>query len=153
MQRITTIYDRITGFLSGRIFESFALLLTRLALAGVFWRSARTKVVEGTALEINEVQYFLFDDFGLPLPNDIAVPLTTYAEHFFPILLVLGLATRFGAAALLVMTMVIQIFVFPDAWWPTHALWAAMALILISRGAGIFSFDALVTKLRTPSKT
>ena len=148
MQRFTEIYDRITAFLSGRIIESLALLLTRLALAGVFWRSARTKVVEGTALEIDETQYYLFEEFGLPLSTDIAVPLTTYAEHFLPALVALGIGTRFGAAGLLVMTMVIQIFVFPEAWWPTHALWAAMALILISRGAGIFSFDALVTKLR-----
>lgn len=149
MQRVTQFYDRAAGILSGRLFESFALLLTRLALAGVFWRSARTKVVDGTALQIDETQYFLFEEFGLPgLPPEIAVPLTTYAEHFLPVLIAFGIATRFGAAGLLIMTMVIQIFVFPDAWWQTHALWAAMALILISRGAGIFSFDALVTKLR-----
>lgn len=153
MQRITTIYDRVTGFLSGRIIESCALLLTRLALAGVFWRSGRTKVVEGTALEIDETQYYLFEEFNLPgLTPDIAVPLTTYAEHFFPILIALGIATRFGAAALLVMTAVIQIFVFPEAWWAVHSLWAAMALVLISRGAGIFSLDAAVTKLRSPAK-
>ncbi|MGB7372720.1 DoxX family protein [Pontixanthobacter sp.] len=149
MQRITHLYDRTTGFLSGRMMESFALLLTRLALASVFWRSGRTKVLEGTALEIDETQYFLFEEFGLPgLSPEIAVPLTTYAEHAFPILLVLGIATRFGAAALLVMTMVIQIFVFPEAWWAVHSLWAAMALVLISRGAGMFSLDAAVTKLR-----
>lgn len=148
MSTIASMYDRITQILSGKIIESAALLLTRLALAGVFWRSARTKVVNGTALEIDETQYFLFEEFGLPLPTDIAVPLTTYAEHFLPILVALGIATRFGAAGLLVMTLVIQLFVFPEAWWPTHSLWAALALILISRGAGIFSLDAVVTKLR-----
>ncbi len=148
MTHIVQTYDRITALLSGRIVESAALLLTRLALAGIFWRSARTKVVEGSVLEIDETQYFLFEEFGLPLPTDIAVPLTTYAEHFLPALVALGLATRFGAAGLLVMTLVIQFFVFPEAWWATHSLWAAMALILISRGAGIFSLDALVTKMR-----
>lgn len=76
------------------------------------------------------------------------MPLTTYAEHFFPILLLLGLATRFSAGALLVMTMVIQIFVFPDAWWPVHSLWVAMAAILIVRGGGLFSLDALLARLR-----
>ena len=60
MTRIAQTYDRITALLSGRIVESAALLLTRLALAGIFWRSARTKVVEGTALQIDETQYFLF---------------------------------------------------------------------------------------------
>ena len=148
MTRIVQTYDRITALLSGRIVESAALLLTRLALAGIFWRSARTKVVEGTALQIDETQYFLFEEFGLPLPTDIAVPLTTYAEHFLPVLVALGLATRFGAAGLLVMTLVIQIFVFPEAWWGTHSLWAALALILVSRGGGLFSLDALVTRMR-----
>ena len=148
MTRIVQTYDRITALLSGRIVESAALLLTRLALAGVFWRSARTKVVEGTALQIDETQYFLFEEFGLPIPTDIAVPLTTYAEHFLPVLVALGLATRFGAAGLLVMTLVIQLFVFPEAWWGTHSLWAALALILVSRGGGLFSLDALVTRMR-----
>jgi putative oxidoreductase len=152
MQRITTIYDRITGFLSGHIIESVALLLTRFALAGVFWRSYLTKVEEGTWFQISDIQYFLFENefTGLPLPSDIAVPLTTYAEFLFPVLLVFGLATRFGATALLVMALVIQLFVFPTS---EHFFgWAlaiiAMAAILISRGAGVFSIDALVTKLR-----
>ena len=148
MTHIVQTYDRITALLSGRIVESAALLLTRLALAGVFWRSARTKVVEGTALQIDETQYFLFEEFGLPLPTDIAVPLTTYAEHFLPALVALGLATRFGAAGLLVMTLVIQFFVFPEAWWATHSLWAALALVLISRGGGLFSLDSLLTRMR-----
>ena len=49
---------------------------------------------------------------------------------------------------LLVMTMVIQIFVFPDAWWPVHSLWVAMAAILIVRGGGLFSLDALIARVR-----
>lgn len=149
MQRIFSGYDRLTHFLSGRISESIALLVTRIALAGIFWRSARTKVVEGTALEIDEVQYLIFDnEFGLPVSSDIMVPLTTYAEHLFPILLAFGLLTRFSALALLGMTMVIQFFVFTEAWWSVHILWAAMAAILISRGAGLFSLDALLAKFR-----
>ena len=148
MTHIVQTYDRITALLSGRIVESAALLLVRLALAGIFWRSARTKVVEGSVLEIDETQYFLFEEFGLPLPTDIAVPLTTYAEHFLPALVGLGLATRFGAAGLLVMTLVIQFFVFPEAWWATHSLWAALALVLISRGGGLFSLDSLLTRMR-----
>jgi len=47
------------------------------------------------------------------------------------------------------MTMVIQIFVYPEAWWSVHALWAALASMLIVRGAGAFSFDALLLKVRT----
>jgi putative oxidoreductase len=66
--------------------------------------------------------------------------MATYSEHLFPILLVLGLFTRFSALALLGMTAVIQIFVYPDA-WPTHLSWAALMLYLIGRGAGPLSLD------------
>ncbi len=150
MQSIISLYDRLTTFLASRIPEGLALLVTRVALAGIFWRSGRTKVVEGTALEIDEIQYFIFENefAGVPLSSDLAVPLSTYAEHLFPILLVLGLATRLSALSLLIMTMVIQIFVFPDAWWQTHILWVALAAILISRGGGMFSLDALIANIR-----
>lgn len=143
-------YDKAVGWVSGRIPEAVALLFVRVALAGIFWRSGRTKVEEGSWLTINDFTYELFkSEFsGLPLDPALAVPLTTYAEHFFPILLVLGLATRFAATALLVMTLVIQIFVFPDAWWPVHILWVAMAGILIVRGGGMMSIDALGSRFR-----
>lgn len=149
MQQIIKLYDRLVTLASGPMFESIALLITRVALAGVFWRSGRTKVEDGTALEISDTTYFLFEYeySGIPIPHEIAAPMATYAEHAFPILLVLGLATRFSALSLLIMTMVIQFFVYPDAWWATHILWAAMAAILMSRGAGLFSIDAIIGKM------
>lgn len=150
MKRIVALHDRGVAIVAGRIPEAIAFLLLRVALAGVFWRSGQTKVVEGSILQIDPIQYDLFaSEFsGLPLDPAIAVPLTTYAEHLFPILLLVGLATRLSAAALLVMTLVIQIFVFPDAWWPVHSLWAAIAAILIVRGGGLFSLDAILARLR-----
>jgi len=150
MNRIFSLYDRAVAIASSRMAEAAALLLLRVALAGVFWRSGQTKVVEGGFLRIDSAQYDLFaNEFsGLPLDPALAVPLTVWAEHLFPALLLFGLATRLSAAALLVMTLVIQIFVFPDAWWPVHSLWAAMAAILIVRGGGLFSLDALFARMR-----
>lgn len=150
MKAIFRAYDRLIALFSGRLMESAALLFVRVAFAGIFWRSARTKVEEGSWLTISDTTYFLFEEeyAGLPLPSDIAAPLATYAEHLFPILLVLGLFTRFSAVALLVMTMVIQVFVYPEAWWSVHMIWAALALILIVRGGGVFSIDALLLKAR-----
>lgn len=150
MNGVLVLYDRGVALVSGRVGEAVALLLLRVALAGIFWRSGRTKVVEGSILQIDPLQYDLFaSEFsGLPLDPVIAVPLTTYAEHIFPLLLLLGLATRLSAAALLVMTLVIQIFLFPDAWWPVHSLWAAMAAILIVRGGGLFALDRIGATLR-----
>lgn len=150
MNGIVRFYDRGVAIVGSRLVEGAALLLLRVALAGVFWRSGQTKVVEGDFFQIDPSQYDLFrSEFsGLPLDPVLAVPLTTFAEHFFPVLLLFGLATRLSAGALLVMTLVIQIFVFPDAWWPVHSLWAAMAAMLIVRGGGLFSLDALVAKVR-----
>lgn len=124
------------------------MLLVRLALAGVFWRSGRAKIEEGSWLTISENTRFLFAEeySGVPLPTEFATLAATLAEHLFPILLVLGLATRLSALSLLGMTLVIQIFVYPDAWWPVHSLWAALALTLVVRGGGLFSADALIAK-------
>lgn len=150
MSSVFSLYDRLVEFLSSRWFEGLALLFTRVALAGVFWRSYKTKVEEGTWFQISDITYFLFESeyAGVPLPSDIAAPMATYAEFVFPILLVLGLATRFASASLLVMTMVIQFFVYPEAWWSVHLLWTAMALVLLSRGAGVFSLDAAIAATR-----
>jgi putative oxidoreductase len=67
----------------------------------------------------------------------------TTAEHLFPILLALGLCTRVSAGGLLVMTSVIEIFVYPDA-WPTHLSWAGLLLPLIAFGGGKLSLDRLL---------
>ncbi|MEM7665113.1 MAG: DoxX family protein [Pseudomonadota bacterium] len=156
MSGIISMYERLVGLLSGTFFESLALLFTRVALAGIFWRSYETKVVEGTWLEINETQYFIFESefSGLPIPTDLAVPMATYAEFLFPILLVLGLFTRFSALALMGMALVIQLFVFPtgDHFFGWAITVIALAAILVSRGGGLFSLDALLGRL-TGSKT
>ena len=147
MNRIVGFYDRGVRLAGSRIAEGLALLLLRVALAGVVWRSGQTKVVEGSFLSIDPSQYDLFaSEFsGLPLDPALAVPLTVVAEHLFPALLLLGLATRVSAGALLVMTLVIQIFVYPGA-WPTHGVWAACFLVVIARGAGAISLDALIAR-------
>ncbi|QTD54908.1 DoxX family protein [Parasphingorhabdus cellanae] len=137
------LIKKAIGLVSGAFPEAIALLFARVALAGIFWRSARTKVEDGSFLTMKELTVDLFrDEYGMPFP-EITGLIATYAEHFFPILLVLGLATRFGAAGLLVMTLVIQFFVYPEAWWSVHIVWVALAAILITRGGGLFSVDRL----------
>lgn len=147
MNAITSLYARIVQLLSGTVAESIGLLGIRIGLAGVFWRSYQTKVAEGTWFTPNEFLPYLFQDeyAGLPLPIDIAMPLTIYAEFLFPILLVAGIFTRFSAAALAVMAIVIQIFIYPTSahFWGWAFGIIAMALILISRGGGLFSVDRL----------
>lgn len=150
MNAIFQTYDRLIKLVGGQAVEGLTLLFVRVAFAGIFWRSARTKVEEGSWFSISDTTYFLFEEeyAGVPLPSDIAAVLATVSEHLFPILLVLGLFTRFSALALLGVTMVIQIFVYPEAWWSVHMVWAALALILIVRGGGMLSLDALLLKAR-----
>jgi putative oxidoreductase len=150
MNRMLLAYDRAVAALDAKLPEGLALLFVRVALAGVFWRSGRTKVVEGSWFDLSDTTFALFREeySAVPLPPVFAAYAAATAEHLFPILLVLGLATRFSALALLAMTMVIQIFVYPEAWWPVHSLWVALASILIVRGGGVLSLDAALPRRR-----
>lgn len=122
----------------------FVALIARLSIAGVFWQSGQTKV-EGWRVTDTAIALFQ-DEYRLPLIDPtLAAYLAAFAEHFFPILLAIGLATRYAALALLVMTLVIEIFVYPDA-WPTHGTWAACFLLLMTRGAGEISLDHLIAR-------
>jgi putative oxidoreductase len=118
------------------------LLVQRVAIASIFFLSGRTKV-EGI-FTVTDTAFELFrNEYRLPyLSPETAATLAAAAEHVFPLLLILGLFTRLSALALLAMTLVIEIFVYPDA-WPTHLSWAGLLLPLIAFGAGKLSLDRL----------
>jgi putative oxidoreductase len=153
-QTVTTA-DR-PGSLSGLVERLFALfgtiphsliaLVARLSIAAVFWQSGQTKV---DGFMLNDTAVYLFEnEYKLPLIDPtIAAHLAAVSEHLFPVLLVLGLGSRFAALALLGMTAVIEIFVYPAA-WPTHGTWAACLLVIIARGPGIISLDHLIARWR-----
>ena len=123
--------------------DDLLALASRLSIAGIFFLSGRTKV-EGL-LTVTDSAYELFrTEYKLPLvPPELAAHLAAYAEHLFPLLLVLGLFTRLSALSLLGMTLVIQLFVYPSA-WPTHLSWAALLLYLAGRGGGRLALDRLL---------
>src|SRR3954470_8081145 len=122
----------------------FIALAARIFPAAVFWQSGETKVA-GWHLKPGAIALFQ-NEYQLPLIDpSTAAHASAFAEHVFPILLVIGFATRFSALALLFMTAVIEIFVYPDA-WPTHGAWATCFLVLIARGAGSLSLDHLVAR-------
>lgn len=143
LARTTHATDTLRQWLERLISHDLIALASRFGIAGIFWLSGRTKV-EGW-FTLTDTTFLLFrEDYALPLiPPDWAAYLATGAEHLFPILLVLGLATRLSAAALLGMTAVIQFLVYPAA-WPTHLTWAVPLLYLLGRGAGRWSLDALL---------
>jgi putative oxidoreductase len=128
----------------GRLLPDDALLLLdRVAVAAIFFLSGRTKV-QGL-FTIKDSTYELFrSEYALPLvPPELAAQLAATAEHVFPLLLVLGLCTRGAALALLGMTAVIEVFVYPDA-WPTHLSWAALLLPLVAKGGGRWALDRVM---------
>jgi putative oxidoreductase len=139
--------------LFGRIPDSLIAALGRFSIAAVFWKSGQTKI-DGFAIDLingefhfgwphlSDTAVALFrSEYRLPfIPPELAAPMAAFAEHFFPILILLGLATRFSALALLGMTLTIEIFVYPDA-YPTHGVWATVLLVLIAKGPGKLSVD------------
>ena len=137
------LWHDLAGQLTRLVPHDALALIARVALGAIFFLSGRTKV-DGW-LTVTDGTYTLFrDEYKLPLiPVEIAAHAATWAEHLFPLLLVLGLFTRLSALALLGMTLVIQLFVYPDA-WPTHLSWAGLLLYLVGRGAGTLSLDRLL---------
>lgn len=139
LHRLAALAQRLTP-------HSLLALVARVALAGIFWASARTKV-DGW-FTISDGAYALFrEEYRLPiLPPELAAQLATVSEHLFAALLLLGLCTRLSALALLGMTLVIQLFVYPDA-WPTHLSWAGLMLYLAGRGGGWLALDQALARV------
>jgi len=141
-----TVATRVRRVIDGldRIPYAVIGLAARIFPAAVFWQSGQTKV-EGWHVSDNAV-YLFREEYKLPFLDPwLAAHLAAFAEHFFPMLLVIGLASRFAALALFGMTMVIEIFVYPDA-WPTHGTWIACFLVVIARGPGRFSLDHWIAR-------
>ena len=139
--------------LLGRFPTSVTLLVLRVTLAIPFWRSGLTKW--NGFLDLSDSAVFLFaEEFKLHLfGTEVAYPmpklmafLSGSAEIILPILLVVGLGTRFAALGILAMTAVIQLTI-PDGWLSYHLPWAAMALALMTYGAGRLSADYAVARV------
>lgn len=134
-------------------------LFLRIVAAHPFFVSGQTKI-EGpnignnvfgfdlsvtipTSLRDAAIDLFA-DEYKLPfITPEHAAYLTAGLEFLLPALLVVGLLTRLSALGLLAITLVIQFFVYPDAWWTAHAYWAALLLVLIVLGPGALSLDRL----------
>jgi putative oxidoreductase len=144
--------------LLARIPNSFIAIVARFSIAATFWKSGQTKI-EGFALDIVSGEYkfgvprladsvipLFKDEYKLPfLDPSVAATLAAIGEHVFPALILLGLATRFSALALLGMTLTIQLLVYPGA-YPTHGVWAAVLLYLMAHGPGKLSLDQWIAK-------
>ncbi|WP_407656106.1 DoxX family protein [Hydrogenophaga taeniospiralis] len=142
----------------GHLPNTLLAFIARFSIAAVFWKSGQTKI-EGLAIDIVSGEFtlgmprlsdnavFLFqEEYKLPvLSPELGATLAALGEHILPVFILLGLATRLSALGLLGMTLVIQLFVYPDA-YPTHGTWAAVLLYLMAHGPGKLSIDAWIAR-------
>lgn len=142
------IYRRLESWI-GWTPPAFSLLVVRIALAVPFFRSGLTKwdgfLSLSPSARILFTEEFKLHLFGsqIPYPAPLLMAwLAGVGEIVLPILLVLGLFTRFAALGLLIMTIIIQLTI-PEGWANFHLPWAAMALALMSFGGGRVAVDAL----------
>jgi len=140
------------AFFASQLPQEILILVSRFAIASVFWRSAQTKIAGGELLgqkwqfyNVTDSTLMLFEyEYALPLiPYELAAYLATFGEFALPLTIMLGLFTRVSALGLMIMTTVIQLLVYPDA-WPTHVLWLVPLLFLIKHGGGKISLDRLL---------
>lgn len=151
---MTTMMMNATGRRSGileyaaasrRLLARFPLAAIELAMrtgvGAVFFKSGLTKIASwDSTIALFENEY------ALPLlPPELAATMAAACELACPVLLILGFGARFGAAALLGMTAVIQVFVYPEN-WAEHLLWASAFAYVLTRGAGALSFDHLIAR-------
>lgn len=155
--RLGHLADRAEHLIQTIALPSLVQLVMRLALAVPFWKSGILKWTGFLALSDTAVTLFT-DEFMLHLPGGpyhypapaVMAFLSGCGEITFPILLALGLATRFAALGLLFMTIVVELTV-PDG-WPIHLTWAALALGLMAWGPGRISVDHLARGILLPAR-
>ena len=158
LSTVALLADKASRLVQAVAAPSLVQLVMRVALAVPFWRSGILKW--NGFLKLSDTAVTLFtDEFMLHLPGGpfhypapaVMAFLSGCGEIMFPVLLVLGLATRFAGLGLLVMTLIVELTV-PDG-WPVHITWAAMALGIMAWGPGRLSIDYWLRKTMVPSGT
>jgi putative oxidoreductase len=152
----------VDSFISACSIIPYALvaLALRLVMARLFFLDGQTRingprftlsladfdfsVMLPLEVKVQTFSAFLAQYAAVPLPPIVAAYLVSYAEFILPLMLVLGLGTRFAALGLMVITALIQIYVMPQALWTTHIYWASILLVLLSLGAGQISIDHVI---------
>ncbi len=119
----------------------------RLYVSRVFFFSGLTKIRDwDTTLSLFQ------DEYHVPvLPPEVAAVMGTFGELFFPVLLTLGLATRFGALSLTFVNImaVVSYWEFlkdAEAALAQHIFWGVLILVILFHGPGKLSLDAIIWK-------
>lgn len=134
----TALANRAVALLNAIPYSVIALI-ARAATFSVFFRSGTQKLSDWNAT------LMLFEnEYHVPvLPPHLAANMAAGLELGGSVLILLGLATRLSILALLGMVLVIQTFIYPEA-WPDHIQWLAFMFVLLARGPGAISLDAAI---------
>jgi len=140
LARSLGVIDAIRRGLS-RVPLSLLQLLMRVAIGSVFFNAGLLKYRSW------EITLLLFrDEYKVPLFDPtLMARMATFNELTFSTLLFLGLATRLATVPFLGMIVVIQTFVYPNA-WIEHLVWTSILLVLLTRGGGALSVDHLIAR-------
>jgi putative oxidoreductase len=146
LRTVGLLADKASRLVQTVAVPSLVQLVMRVALAVPFWKSGILKwtgffKLSDTAVTLFTAEFILHlpgGPYHYPAPTVVAF-LSGCGEIMFPVLLVLGFATRFAALGLLFMTVIVELTV-PDG-WPIHITWAAMALGIMAWGPGRVSID------------
>ena len=149
---------RLTSGLFGLWPQSLTMLVLRLTLALPFWKSGLTKwdgwfTISFGAKTLFTDEYklhWLGAEYPFPYPDWMALA-SAVGEIALPLLLLVGLLTRYAGAGILAMTAIIQL-TYPDGWQNFHLPWAAMAMAILTFGAGKFSLDWVLGLDREPKR-
>ncbi|WP_188149755.1 DoxX family protein [Teredinibacter waterburyi] len=148
------LLDNFSRSLANIIPEWLFAILVRISVFMIFWPAAQTKIASGYFLgqkwafwDLSAGVVLLFEhEYNLPLlPAEIAAYAATIGEFFLSLLVLAGLFTRISTFILLIMTVVIQVFVYPNS-WALHLLWASTLLYLLKHGAGKVSLDGIMRR-------
>jgi putative oxidoreductase len=132
------VMERAKRFLDSIPYSAIALI-ARAATFSVFWRSGTQKLSDW-----NSTLMLFRNEYRVPiLPPHVAAYISASLELGGSVLVLIGLMTRTSVVLLLGMVSVIQVFVYPQA-WPDHIQWLAFMFVLLARGPGRISIDALI---------
>jgi putative oxidoreductase len=157
LRTVAVLAEKASRLVQAAAVPSLVQFVMRVALAVPFWRSGVLKW--NGFLKLSDTAVTLFtDEFMLHLPGGpyhypapaVMAFLSGCGEITFPALLVLGLATRFAALGLLLMTLIVELTI--PTGWPMHITWAAMALGIMAWGPGRFSIDFWLQKAMFASR-
>jgi putative oxidoreductase len=142
MGSLNAFAERALGWLTSPL-----LFVTRVYVAWQFLKSGWLKAMDW------ETTRFLFEEeYHVPLvPPVVAAIGGTFGELFFPVLLILGLLTRYAAAGLFVVNIVAVVSYAHvllgegfEAALGQHYLWGFMLLVVLVLGPGRLAMDELL---------